>query len=305
MKPSVVIIGAGQIGRALGQAASKNARVFYWDAKPAKATRHQPLSELLPTADIVLYCVPSWQLRRALLQCAPHISAQAVSVFISKGLEASAGRSTDEVARELLSPSGSVGFIGGPLLAGELRKGKTGIGVIASKLPQVRKRILALFEGTNIALETSSDLTGVIMSGVLKNIYTLGLGIIDGLGLGSNAKGWYVAQASAEAARLVVKFGGRPGTFLTTAGLGDFIATGFSPGSHGRRAGEELIRYGASRTECEGSHSLPVLKKKLGHGIDQYPLLLALTRSMTGSRRARQIFTKLFQSINDASVATS
>ena len=109
-------------------------------------------------------------------------------------------------------------------------------------------------ESPKFFLSTSDDVIGVELGGALKNIIALGAGIIDGLGLGDNAKGAFIAWGWAEIVSLGVALGARVGTFYGLAGLGDLIATCSSTLSRNHYVGCELAK---GRSLSEISASMP------------------------------------------------
>jgi len=61
--------------------------------------------------------------------------------------------------------------------------------------------------------------------------------VIDGLGLGDNAKAGFLTRGLAEMTRLGVAAGAQPLTFMGNAGLGDLLATASSDLSRNHRVG--------------------------------------------------------------------
>ena len=87
----------------------------------------------------------------------------------------------------------------------------------ASSSVETRATVAKLFDRTLLVACQTDDLTGAILAAALKNIYTLGLGICDGLKMGSNIHGALVAQATREMMRIET-VGGKPETALGLAG---------------------------------------------------------------------------------------
>jgi glycerol-3-phosphate dehydrogenase (NAD(P)+) len=231
----VVMLGAGKIGSAIGRTLAKNGvRVAYWDALPGKVRGQKPLAEIVPRASGLFLCLPSWCLREAAQSVAPLLRRGAFVVSVSKGLERGTQLASDAVLHQVLPEGAPFVYLGGPLLADELLKGQPGVGVAASADPAALRKMRALFAGTRLKIETTDDVAGTVWSAILKNVYAIGLGMTEGLGWGANARGWFTAKAVAEAGGILEDLGGRRETFHDTAGVGDFVATGFSP--HSRRA---------------------------------------------------------------------
>lgn len=290
----VVMLGAGKIGSAIGKVLAGNgARVAYWDALPGKVKGQKPLAAIVPKASVVFLCLPSWCLREAGASIAPHLSPKTAVVSLSKGIEKATLLPSDGVMRQVLPEGTPFVYLGGPLLADELLHGQPGVGVAASADPAALRKMRKLFAGTRLRIETSDDVPGVVWSSVLKNVYAIGLGMTEGLGWGANARGWFVAKAVEEAGGILEDLGGRRETFHGVAGVGDMVATGFSPHSKNRTLGEHWARTGKAPHESEGQVSLPQLLEVLGHRARKYPALMALKETLIGKKRVRTVFGKL------------
>jgi len=288
------MIGAGKIGSAIGKVLSKNrVRVDFWDALPGKVKRQKPLAEIVPGASAVFLCLPSWCLREAGASVAPYLSSGAAVVSVSKGLEKETMLPSDGILRQVLPAKTSFVYLGGPLLADELLKGQPGVGVAASADPASLRKMERFFAGTRLRVETSDDVPGVVWSAILKNVYAIGLGMTEGLGWGANARGWFVAKAVEEAGGILEDLGGRRETFHGVAGVGDLVATGFSPHSKNRTLGEHWARTGKAPHESEGQVSLPQLLEVLGKRARKYQLLMALKATLTEKKKARTVFEEL------------
>ena len=111
---------------------------------------------------------------------------------------------------------------------------------------------------------TNPDIKGVELSGALKNVIALGVGISTGLGYGDNARAALITRGIAEIARLGVAMGCNIHTFAGLAGIGDLIVTATSMHSRNNRAGI-LIGKGESPEQAvkevgmvvEGINALP------------------------------------------------
>src|ERR1043165_1143666 len=74
----------------------------------------------------------------------------------------------------------------------------------------------------------------------MKNVIAIAAGVVEGLGLGSNAMAALITRGLAEITRLVVARGGRRGTMSGLAGLGDLVLTAYGRLSRNRKVGIEL-----------------------------------------------------------------
>jgi len=294
MKENVLIIGAGEIGKAIGKTLRKEkAKIEFWDRNPLRASKQKPLAATVPVSKFIFLCVPSWAIRNVLTNIEPYLQKETIVVCLAKGIEERTQKTMDKVLRELIKNKCQYAFWGGPMLAEELRQDLSGIGVIASKNEKVFKEIGKITNKTNLKIEYSKDIRGVALSGVLKNIYAIGLGIVDGLKLGNNFKAWLLMKSVAEMNEIAKKMGAKEQTILGTAGLGDLIATGFSPYSRNREAGEELVKTGKCCLDSEGVKSLPLLGAMLKKQLKKFPVLHGLYSIIAENKRPQDIFKKL------------
>src|SRR5213076_2206501 len=109
--------------------------------------------------------------------------------------------------------------------------------------------------GAPLRVYSSTDLVGGERGGALKNVMAIAAGISDGLGLGANARAALITRGIAEMARLGVRMGGQPETFMGLTGLGDLVLTATGDLSRNRRVGVLL---------AEGL-PLPQILSELGH----------------------------------------
>lgn len=293
---TISIIGAGEIGTAIGQLVQRPGfTVHCWDKDPAKNPEQKPLAEIVPESSVVFLCVPSWAMRSALTTVAPLLRPEAVVISLAKGIETETHKWMDEVLEELLPSGAAYALLGGPLLAEELTLGMLGVSVISTKEKTTFDQIHTILAVPTLRLEWANDPHLTALQGVLKNVYAVALGIADGLAWGSNAKGWLTAQCVQEMNSIIHILHSKDGTAISTAGLGDFIATAYSPYSRNREFGQRLVKTGACELKSEGCIALPSLNALLGASASTYPLLLSLSKILLEHQDVKTIYTQLVQ----------
>jgi glycerol-3-phosphate dehydrogenase (NAD(P)+) len=261
----VTIIGNTSWGNTLGVLLSdKGAEVRLWTRSEAEAkelnqgrrsyssTSH--IGEALNRADLAIWAVPSQKLRENVSQAKNYLTNSMLLMSAAKGLEVSSGKRMSQVLAEEIPPSlrGQICVLSGPNLAGEITQGLPAASVIAAQDIALAEKARKLMESPKFFLSTSDDVIGVELGGALKNIIALGAGMIEGLGLGDNAKGAFIAWGWTEVVSLGVTLGARAGTFYGLAGLGDLIATCASTLSRNHYVGYELAK-GRSLSEISAS----------------------------------------------------
>jgi glycerol-3-phosphate dehydrogenase (NAD(P)+) len=192
--------------------------------------------ESMRAADLICFVVPSRSLRQNARDLAPHVRPGVTVLSATKGIDLESGERMSEIlAAEL--PGRAVAVLSGPNLSREVAAGLPGSTVIATRGgPSAALR--AAFHSPALRVYTSEDVVGVEFGGALKNIIAIAGGIVDALHFGDNAKAALITRGLAEMTRLGVAAGANPLTFQGLAGVGDVIATSYSPLSRNRRLGE-------------------------------------------------------------------
>lgn len=295
MGKNVVIIGAGEIGSAIGKNLidAKVGDVQLWDKNPAKVSGQKNLEEIVSGADFVFFCVPSWVMRAALADIVKFLNSNSIIISLAKGIEADTLKTMPELLEEMLPPAQKFALLSGPMIAEELMTGGQGFALVATKSQEEYLKIKELFRGSNIFVEFTDDLSGTAFGSVLKNVYAVGLGIIDGLKWNSNVKGWFAARALQEMMDIVETLGGRRETMISSAGLGDLLTTGFNVHSLNHQLGDELVATGKFSTKSEGLISIESVYKLLGEKGKKYLLFNALIRIIVEGENIRGVFEKL------------
>src|SRR5688572_17812264 len=228
----VGIVGAGELGHALGRAlTAAHLQVLYYDRESSRSTTGS-IEDLVRTCQVLLLCVPSWAVKDVAKQIshAAHPHEPRVVITLAKGVEP--GFVTmDKLLRDRLPAHYDVGVLYGPMIAGEIDRDRPAHGVLALSDPRWFSALRTHFADSRIYVDMSGDMHGVAVCAVLKNVYAIGFGILDGLHLGLNSKGKLAVLVLAEMRRLLSELHAEPSTAEGVAGLGDLLATGFSDDS--------------------------------------------------------------------------
>ncbi|MBI4599939.1 hypothetical protein HY732_03375 [Candidatus Uhrbacteria bacterium] len=292
----VCIIGVGELGGALAHilAGRKKVHVDCWDINPSRVPRQKTVQEIIPRAGVVFLAVPSSSLRAALASVVPSIAKNTIVVSCAKGIEQGSKKTADKILGELLRRGQPFAIIGGPMLAEELSGGGDGYAVVASKSKQAYARVREFFTGTSLHLEYSSDMRGVALRGVLKNIYAIGFGICDGIGLGDNTRGALMTQALREMTTILPLLGGKKGTALGLAGIGDLVATGSSRYSSNYTVGMKIGKGEKVKRHCEGRSSIVPFAALVQKRTKDLPLLFMIKSILDAGNGVRNSFCKKY-----------
>ncbi|MCL4406195.1 MAG: hypothetical protein M1586_00775 [Patescibacteria group bacterium] len=283
MANQITIMGAGQIGRAVGKIlAVKKYHVEFWDSVPGKVENQSELKDIIPDSELIFLCTPSWVLRQALLSIKPYFSPKNVLVCFSKGMEADSANFVHETIEEVANEV-PYALFGGPMIAETLDLG--GAGCVASKSEDVFEKIGMAFDKSPVYVDYSADVAGVASCGVLKNVYAMGIGLADGLGFGENIRGWLGSVAIREMTEIVKILGGEERTALGVAGVGDFLSTAYSFNSNNRRIGEGLATTGKIDPAAESVVSLEPLSRRIGDKASGFTFLNKISEVVIGGEK--------------------
>lgn len=274
----VMMYGGGRLAQALlavlGLDASSD-MVSIYDVDTSKATCDiSEVGTAIAQSDAIFVCVPSSALEESIRHIAEYNRGQPVTV-LTKGVTPRKDVFASEVLAQHLEGTGSI--LAGPMLAAELADGKTARAVCAGPL---NNTIEVLFQETNLSITLSADRHGAAVCGVLKNIYSLGLGIAHERQMGDNATGVLVSQAVTEMRAVIEEEGGDLDTLLSVAGIGDLVATGTSDLSSNITVGRALARGGEPDNACEGQRSIEGVKRRCP-SLCRQPLFAAIDEIVT------------------------
>ena len=202
------------------------------------------LEEALEGAGIVLFCVPSHVVREVAQRVSGAAPSDAVVVSAAKGLERGSLKRMSEVMAEELPDAMArrIVVLSGPSLAAELAEGvPTGVDAACDDL-ELARFVRGCLVGKRFRFKLRRDVIGVEAGGTFKNLYAIGAGICDGLGLGNNSKAALITKALAEMITCARAMGGKASTLHGLAGLGDLVVTSTSARSRNRTLGEHLGR---------------------------------------------------------------
>ncbi len=284
------VIGAGSWGTALASIlADKGYNVVLWSrgAEVAEAiNKHHEnrtylpgtrlpsglrasadLGEALDKASLVVAVVPSHAMRETMQRAAAHIVSGALVVSASKGIEDESLETMFTVISESVGDERRVGAISGPSFAAEVAAGKPAVVVATARTDSVAEQIQHHFHARMLRVYRSTDVVGVELGGVVKNVMAIATGVSDGLGYGLNARAATITRGLAEIMRLAMSMGARSETLSGLAGVGDLVLTCTGDLSRNRQVGLRLGRgdsiseiLGGMRMVAEGVRNTKAVK---------------------------------------------
>lgn len=196
-------------------------------------------AEAVRGADCWIAAIPTAFLRSTLSRFAGRLGSDVPVISLTKGIEAHTFRRPSEIIAETLNAT-KVAVLSGPSHAEEVARGLPTSLVLAAADASLAAWAQERFGTERFRVYTNSDCVGVELAGALKNVIGIAGGICDGLGFGDNAKAAMLTRGVVEMTRFGVAHGAEAATFTGLAGVGDLIATCFSPHGRNRRVGYRL-----------------------------------------------------------------
>ena len=290
-KRNIGVLGAGTWGMALARMLCVSGNdVLVWSAiekeiDALSSTRVHPnlpgmkvpdelrftksIEEVCKDKDVLLFAVPSVFVRSTAAKARPYVADDQIIVDVAKGIEPDTLYTMTEILADELGKEGGPKGVRLVALSGPTHAEEVAIDLpttIVSASPDVAAAqfVQEVFSNSVMRVYTNEDIKGVELSGAMKNVIALGVGISTGLGYGDNARAALITRGIAEIARLGVAMGCNVHTFAGLAGIGDLIVTATSMHSRNNRAGI-LIGKGETPEQAvkevgmvvEGMNALP------------------------------------------------
>jgi glycerol-3-phosphate dehydrogenase (NAD(P)+) len=209
--------------------------------------------DALDGTELVVNAIPTQFIRPAVARIRPCLPPDAGFLNAAKGLEAATRLRPSEILRDAAGPR-RIATLSGPSIAAELARRLPAVFVVASEDLAFAEECRDICMAPWTRVYSSDDLLGVELAGAVKNVIAIAAGMIDGLGLGNNAKSALLARGLAEMSRLGVALGAKAETFFGVAGVGDLATTCFSPEGRNRSFGER-VGQGVTPEQALGSMS--------------------------------------------------
>jgi glycerol-3-phosphate dehydrogenase (NAD(P)+) len=300
------VIGAGAWGTALASTLAGNGPVILWareaDVVAAiNTTRENPVflpgipvpagitatTELADMAvcDIILLVVPAQHLRAVLASAA--IPPATPLVLCAKGIEAGTHQLMVEVARALVP--NPIAVLSGPSFAAEVARGLPCAITLACADNALGERLVAAMARPTFRLYQSDDVVGAEIGGAVKNVLAIACGVVEGAGLGLNARAALIARGFAEMTRFGIARGARAETLAGLSGLGDLVLTCSSESSRNFRLGvglgqgRALADLLAGPAVAEGAATAPVLVEAARAAGVEMPISAAVAALLSGA----------------------
>ena len=305
----IAVLGAGAWGTALAltaRGAGRDTLLWVRETEVLESIRETRRNPFLPgvempadlrvtgdlkeaaKAEALLVVVPAQVLREFMARLTPLMAPDTPLVICAKGIEKNSGRLVNEIAAEA-APRAAIALLSGPSFARDVARGlPTAVTIAANE--EIAARLQISLRTPGFRPYASDDVVGVALGGAAKNVYAIACGVVEGLGLGENARAALLARGFAELARLGEALGARRETLEGLSGLGDLVLTATSMSSRNFSFGVELGR-GKSVSElaapgnplAEGVATAPALVKRARDAGVELPIAEAMADLISGT----------------------
>jgi glycerol-3-phosphate dehydrogenase (NAD(P)+) len=321
---SVGVLGMGSFGTAIANILAEKSKViaFARRAEVVDEINHahqvngvsinpsikgtQDPEFLCKNCDTIFIMVPSAAFQEVIRSFSPYLYPYHLVIHGTKGLclnlpEGKTLAEVQKIKRENILTMSElilketvairVGCLAGPNLARELYLGQPAATVVASKYNEVILEGQRLLRTDKFQVYGNSDIVGVELSGVLKNIIAIAAGALAGMGLGENAKGLLISRGMVELVYLGNALGGSLKSFIGLAGIGDLVTTCNSTLSRNYTVGYRLAQ-GEKLEEIQAN------MEEVAEGINTIRLMKAFVEG-TGMRApiTENLYKVLFEDL--------
>ncbi len=304
----IVFIGAGAIATSLGNALVKNPAndvtlVSVEDEVVRSITDEHINRKYFPgnlleqglkatletspvsTADFLFMAIPSVETVRYLHEHKGLLRKDTIIVNLAKGFgdkNCTIIRCLKEFLPNPICP------MKGPTFARDLINNQPTAFTVGAEDPGLFDQFEEIFEGTGIYLDFSTDVQGVEILSILKNIYAIVAGITDASFDAPNLRSLVLTKAFKEMRGILGEFGGKEETMFNYCGFGDFTLTALNDLSRNRTLGL-LIGKGfftkemSDKVVLEGKIAVTVIMGELEKAGKEgnYPILGELYKVFT------------------------
>ncbi len=318
---SFLIIGAGAWGLALANTFARiNSAVFLWDGDTKLLDTleknrkhpffcrdieiHENIKIVLELAefkyDAIAFVTPFQALEQVvqLVEEKKIIADHYISA--SKGIDINELKLAHQIMEPLLVRDASFMQLSGPSFAYEVMRGLPTAVTVGYKGKNVTQFCKSHIHQSNFRTYPTDDYIGVEVGGALKNVIAIGVGIVDGLELGANARVALIVRGLNEICTYGMSRGGKSATFSGLSGLGDLVLTATDNQSRNRQLGLKIAECNDVSKALEsvgklveGYKTSQALDRSKDINSENYPIMHEIIEVLLHSRKPAEAMVRL------------
>ncbi len=200
------------------------------------------LEKVLANVEWVFEAIPIVFLRTILLQALPWVSTRQRWVVLSKGIEQKTLLLPTQIIDDIFQKKVEKAVVAGPSFAHEVVTKQITAATIAATNCAIGQELQQLLANDYFRPYISLDVIGTQVGAALKNVITLGVGILDGAGYKDNTKTFFMTRGFHEMVQLACAMGGNAETLYGLSGFGDLVLTSMGKLSKNLEVGQRLGR---------------------------------------------------------------
>jgi glycerol-3-phosphate dehydrogenase (NAD(P)+) len=246
--------------------------------------------------DALLIVAPAQHVRTTLTALP---DTRAPLILCAKGIEADTQMLVSDVAAQV-RPHNPLAVLSGPTFAHEVAAGKPTAVTLATANQSLGAALMRAIATPSFRPYWTDDVVGAEIGGAVKNVLAIACGVVDGAGLGLNARAALIARGFAEMQRYGLARGAKAETLAGLSGLGDLVLTCSSENSRNFSLGRGLGKGQSSeilladrKTVAEGAFTAPVLlRSAAGLGVEM-PIVTAVCALLAGTATVDAVVAEL------------
>jgi glycerol-3-phosphate dehydrogenase (NAD(P)+) len=295
-------------GREQGQIDDINLRhrnsVYFGDeiilSKDIVATNN--IKEICVDVDAILLSVPTGAVSEVVKKMAPFLTHKTLFVNTAKGFDPDTNLRMSEIIRRQVPGAKRKAIVSllGPSHAEEVIKRRLTLIAAVSKNKKASYLIQQIFSNDYFRVYVHKDEVGAEYAAAMKNTIAIAAGIIDGLGLGDNAKAALITRGLNEMVKLGRHFHARAKTYLGLTGVGDLVVTCGSKHSRNYQAGYMIGQDNSSQRffkentkTVEGVRATKVIHDIASKKRISLPIIEAIYRVLYLDNKPSEIISRL------------
>ncbi len=188
----------------------------------------------------IFEAIPVQYVREVLQKAKPHIDLQQTWIVLSKGIEKDTLLLPTQIIADVFGPKVKTAVFVGPSFAQEVATKQITAVTLAAPDCTPGYSLQKLLANNYFRPFISTDMIGAQVGAALKNVITLGIGMLDGAGYSDNTKAFLLTRGLQEMVELSIAMGGKKETVYGLSGVGDLVLTSMGKLSKNLQVGKRL-----------------------------------------------------------------